>query len=67
MRRVGFLCVLGLLVTHGFAEAGPAEDKLGEVYTSADPAGKLVLLSVARSDRTLTTAESSQAINELGP
>ncbi len=58
MRPITLFCLLALSVPL-FADA--ADEKLGEEYTNATPATKLVMLSVAKADKLLDYKETDGA------
>lgn len=57
--RLKILCCLAALALPVFADA--ADEKLGEAYTNAEPAAKLVMLSIAKGDKVLDYKEADAA------
>lgn len=61
--RLASLAAL-LALAAPLALAGAADDKLGEAYTKAAPAQKIVLLSIAQTDKVLESKDVRPAVEE---
>jgi hypothetical protein len=62
--RLASLAALFVLAAAPLALAGAADDKLGEAYTKAAPAQKIVLLSIAQADKVLESKDVRPAVEE---